>query len=73
MFLLVFAVDKNVENARQTTFPEYSQFYSSDHNQQDTTQLDRSLTKSDRCKVHYQPITQFLVSVKLSSIIKVIK
>ena len=62
-----------VENARRNTFPKYSQFYSSDHNQQHSTQLDRSLTKSDRCKVHYSAITHFLVGVKLSSIIKVIK
>ena len=34
--------------------------------QQNSTELDRLLRKSDRCKVHHQTITQFLVSVQLS-------
>ena len=72
-FFFCLTAQPSVENARRNTFPKYSQFYSSDHNQQHSTQLDRSLTKSDRCKVHYSAITQFLVGVKLSSIIKVIK
>ena len=43
------------------------------YNLQHSTQLNNSLRKTDRGKVHYQTITQFLVGVKLSSIIKVIK
>ena len=31
----------HVENARRTTFPKYSQFYSSDNNPQHSPQLDR--------------------------------
>ena len=34
-------LSEGVENARRTTFPKYSQFYSSDHNPQHSPQLDR--------------------------------